>query len=56
MESDLLLSTVSVGDLKEFKEEGSDATISKLNDNLIGMNAVKLLNKEQFKKDYDIVP
>ena len=33
--------------LKEFKQEGYGTTVSKLNNNLIRMNAVNVLNKKQ---------
>ena len=32
--------------MKEFEQAGYDATVSKLSDNLIGMNAVDMLDKK----------
>ena len=36
--------------LKEFKQEEYNATVSKLNDTLIGINAVDMLDKKQITK------
>ena len=37
--------------ISEFKEIGYNATVSKLSNNLIGMNAVDMLDKKQITKD-----
>ena len=37
--------------MAEFGKAGYDATVSELSDNLIGMNAVKMLNKKQITSD-----
>lgn len=37
--------------LKEFRKEGYDVTVSKLNDNLNGINTVEMLDKKQIIKD-----
>ena len=37
--------------ITELKQEGYDATISESSNNLIGMNDVDILNKEQITKD-----
>ena len=37
--------------ISEFGKEGYDATVSELSNNLIGMNAVKMLNKKQITSD-----
>lgn len=37
--------------MEEFKEGGCNANISELNDNLIGMTAVKILDKKQIIED-----
>ena len=37
--------------ISEFKEEGYDATVSKLSDNLICMNAGDILDKKQITKN-----
>ena len=37
--------------ISAFGKAGYDATVSELSDNLIGMNAVKMLNKKQITSD-----
>ena len=41
----------SRGGMSEFKQEGYDATVSELSNNLIGMNEVYMFDKKQIKKD-----
>ena len=40
-----------VREMKEFEQVGYDATVSKLNDNLIVMNAVGMLDKKKIMSD-----
>ena len=37
--------------ISEFKQEGYNTTVSELSNNLIGMNAVDMLDKKQITKD-----
>ena len=51
---DELWSTLQYGfsrGMTKFKQEGYDTTVSELSDNIVGMNAINMLDKKKITKD-----